>query len=341
MSAPAHPKPAVGHLPESFGIKEGAEEFPLMVVLAVAYACNALCPHCPYTPTNSSIRKNYKGAMFIEPGLFRKIAGECGQYRSLMRLTGGGEPFLHPKMTELIEYAKSVGARIGVINNGSLLTPERADRVLACGTDMIEFSVDAADSATYAVVRKGLKWDTLLRNVDYAMRRRDATASPTRIVVSIVNQKAIEGRIEEVTSFWQARVDNVIVRKYLTWSVNDPGRSADPAPYLEEDTPCPFLFERLNIDTRGRVMVCGYDIAGKTDLGNIRERTIRSIWQGEVFEYYRSKHLAGKGGDIPLCSGCPDWKYRSWTHNYWKVMENAEVSRKNRIVEVVSGGGGE
>ena len=95
--------------------------------------------------------------------------------------------------------------------------------------------------------------------------------------------------------------------------------------------PCPFIFERLNIDSRGNVMVCGYDISGNTSMGNVNTESIRDIWHGEGFAFYRDKHLAGRGKDIALCAGCPDWKYRSWQHNYWKVVQNAEAARERKL----------
>ena len=52
---------------------------------------------------------------------------------------------------------------------------------------------------------------------------------------------------------------------------------------------------------------------------------------GPGFHFYRDKHLSGRGKDIPLCAGCPDWKYRSWDHNYWKVVRNAEASRAAKL----------
>src|SRR4030042_1647517 len=108
----------IQHLPREFKIKEGAEEFPLMVVLSVTYVCNSRCPGCPYT--NSTIRETYKDASFMPADLFKKIADECGKYGAYLRLSGGGEPLLHPQMVDLIEYAKSKGAKIGLITNGSV-----------------------------------------------------------------------------------------------------------------------------------------------------------------------------------------------------------------------------
>jgi len=177
-------------------------------------------------------------------------------------------------------------------------------------------------------VRRGLDWDTLLRNVGRMVALRNRLKSTTKIIASGVNQKGVD--IGAVAKFWEPLVDNFQKRKYLTWSINDPSRSADPAPYLspESRVPCPFLFERLNIDSRGKVMVCGFDIAAVTDMGNIHDKTIKEIWHGDSFRFYREKHLSGKGDEIALCSKCPDWQYRSWKHNYWKLVAHAEAKRQ-------------
>ncbi len=319
-------------------------QFPDMIVVAVAYPCNAHCPNCPYTPGNSDIRLKYGDAQFIPPKLFFKIADECGQagkegwlpggVGSMIRITGGGEPMLHPfGMTKLIEYAKAVGARVYLNSNGSMMQHDDVDRLLACNVDNIEISVDAADPVTYGIVRKGLDWDNLIATLEYMVERRNTTRSQTTIEVSVINQEIVSGKIEAIERFWyDLGVDNVIVRKFLTWgsATNiDPETSADPLAYLDREAglPCPYPFHRLNIDTRGKIEVCGFDIAGRTNMGNVNEQTIREIWTGAMFNWWRAKHRNGEGGDIPLCAECPDWKYRSWEHNYRKALKNAAKRR--------------
>lgn len=319
----------IQHIQQSYGIRPEAQEFPMMCVLSFTYICNAQCPNCPYT--NSKIRSDYKDRPFMNEDTFKIIGDQCGEYGAWIRISGGGEPMLHPKAVELMEYAKRVGAKIGLITNGSRFTEESSIRLLEAQVDMIEFSVDAADPQTYSKVRKGLKWDILLRNVKRMVRLRNKLKSSTKIIASGVNQVDVD--IEKVAQFWEPVVDNFQKRKYLTWDINDPSKSADPTPYLPpgEMIPCPFVFERLNIDSRGKVMVCGFDIAAVTDMGNIHEKTIKEIWHGEGFEYYRQMHLSHRGNEIELCKHCPDWKYRSWKHNYWKIVKNAEQKRKQRF----------
>ncbi|CAO3441346.1 radical SAM/SPASM domain-containing protein [Azospirillum endophyticum] len=307
----------------------------MMLVLTFAFPCNALCPHCPYT--NSEIRKEYRDAPYMPEATFRKIADETGPYGAFLRISGGGEPMLHPQAVPLLVHAKSVGCKIGLITNGSKFDEDSTRALLEAGVDMIEFSVDACDAETYSRVRAGLEWETLVRNVGRMVRLRNELRSPSKIVASAVNQTGVD--VDAVERFWVETmgVDYLIKRKFLTWGVNTEltaVRSADPAAYIEAgEVPCPFIFERLNIDTRGNVMVCGYDISANTSMGNVNSESIRDIWHGEGFRWYRDQHLAGRGADVPLCSGCPDWRYRSWKHNYWKVVDHSEQARLRKLGE--------
>ncbi|MBF0613461.1 MAG: radical SAM protein [Magnetococcales bacterium] len=238
---------------------------------------------------------------------------------------------LHPQAVELLTYARQVGCKVGLISNGSRFDEESSHALLQAGVDMIELSVDACTPEEYAIMRKGLDWQVLLDNARRLLSMRKELASPSRIVASGVNRKGLD--IERVEAFWMQEigVDYFIKRKFLTWGENtrlDAEISADPTPYLDtENVPCPFIFERLNIDSRGTVMVCGYDISARTCMGNVWQQSIQSIWLGEAFNHYRQLHLENRGRELPLCAGCPDWQYRSWWHNYWKVMQEAANNR--------------
>ena len=268
MNQPIAP---VLHGADHYGLRPEASEFPMMLVLSFVYPCNALCPHCPYT--NSNIRKEYRDAPYMPESTFKRIADESGQYGAYLRISGGGEPMLHPQATELLVYAKNVGCKIGLITNGSLFDEANSRALLDAGVDMIEFSVDACDPQTYAVVRKGLEWDALVENSKRMLSLRNARKSSSKIVASAVVQTGVD--IDAVEKYWVDGIgmDYLIKRKFLTWGTNttlDASSSADPAAYLNTDEmPCPFIFERLNIDSRGNVMVRGYDISANTSMGNV------------------------------------------------------------------------
>src|SRR6201987_6396909 len=102
----------IGTSTRKYGLRPAASKFPMMLVLSYVYPCNALCPHCPYT--NSNIRKEYRDAPYMPESTFKKIADEAGRYGAYLRISGGGEPMLHPRATELPIYAKRVGCKIGL-----------------------------------------------------------------------------------------------------------------------------------------------------------------------------------------------------------------------------------
>ncbi len=347
---------------KSYGLRPGAEEFPLMVVMSIIYPCNFGCPMCPYTDGNSEIRKFYgerQGDLFPMP-LWESIARECGQYNAWMRCTGGGEPMLHPQMVNMIEYAKQCNARIWLNTNGSMFGPsvkhrEKLERVIRSQIDLIEFSMDAGDAELYAQLRPprgGLAksaqewWDRQVSNVRAALEMRRKYRAPTRIVVSIIRQEAIEGKLEKAVDFWLHDVgaDEVITRKFLSWDDNTTiplGKSLDRHLYSdlpgEKKEPCVWPFERLNVDTLGRISLCGQDISFRTAelFPNALDRSIKEIWQGDVFNWYRRMHLEGRGAECFPCRGCSAWfaGIRDWEHGWLKVLKNSGDHLKQVLSE--------
>jgi MoaA/NifB/PqqE/SkfB family radical SAM enzyme len=339
-------------LAKPYAIRPGAEEFPLMVVLSIIYPCNLGCPNCPYTDGNSEIRKFYRendGDLFPEK-LWQKIATEAGPYDAWLRCTGGGEPMLHPKMVEMIEFAKEKKCRVWLNTNGTMFGPSaglrtKLERVIAAGIDLIEFSMDAADAETYAIVRPPRggpsadpvkRWQNQVANIKAALEIRKRLKKTTRVVVSIIRQEIIEKKLDAAIEFWTKTVgvDEVITRKFLSWDGNtkiDLGKALDRHLYsklpTEKKEPCVWPFERLNVDTLGRIALCGQDISFTTAklFPNANDVSLREIWQGEMFTWYRKMHLEGKGAEAYPCRGCSAWLagVRDWEHGWLKVLKKS------------------
>ena len=344
-----------------FGLRRGAEEFPLMVVMSIIYPCNFGCPMCPYTDGNSDIRRFYRGhnADLFPVALWQRIADEAGEYGAWMRCTGGGEPMLHPQMVDMIEYAKGRGAHVWLNTNGSMFGPtqtlrSKLARLIIAGIDLVEFSMDAADPATYALLRppRGgpprdpAKWfNEKVDSVRAALALRKTHRAATRVVVSIIRQEAIEGKLDAAIRFWteDVGVDEVITRKFLSWddNTNIPlGGALDKHLYAdlpaERKDPCVWPFERLNVDTMGRIALCGQDISFRTAelFPTVWEKSVKEIWQSEQFNWYRQMHLDGRGSECFPCRGCSAWLagVRDWHHGWLRVLKRSG----DRLQEVMS-----
>jgi len=346
---------------KEYGLRKGAEEYPLMLILSMIYPCNFGCPNCPYTDGNSEIRRFYKernGDLFPEK-LWNKIAEESGKYGAWLRCTGGGEPMLHPQMTQMVEFAKEKGARVWMNTNGSMFGPtpflrKRLERIIKANIDLIEFSMDAGDPDTYAKLRPPRKgpprnpqkwWDNHVNNVRAALELRKQFKSTTRIVVSMILQKELTATLDDALDFWlkDVGVDDVITRKFLTWDDNteisfEPSLNSHLYADLETEKkePCVWPFERLNIDTLGRIALCGQDIGFRThDLfPSVWDTSIKDIWLGEKFNWYRKMHLDNRGSECWPCRGCSAWKagIRDWDHGWLKVLKTSG----ERLQEIMS-----
>ncbi len=316
-------KNAIEHTLPQYGFPPNAEHFPLMVVLSFVYICNAKCPNCPYN--NSEVRDDYKDAIFMSEEVFKRIADQCGEHKALIRFSGG-EPMLHPKAVDYVLYARQQGARVGLISNGSCYDEEKLRKIIGSGVDTLEFSVDAGDAETYSWARAGLNWEKLNQNIATAMELREKLNSPTRILASIINQENVD--VEAAQAYWTPRVDKVQVRKFLTWGYNK-DKSGDSTPYLspEEHIPCPIPFDRLYFNSRGDATLCIEDIGFTERFANIMDRSIADIWRGPELTALREAHLKRQGHTVRLCSNCTDWRFRSWQHNYWKMLKEIDAKR--------------
>jgi radical SAM protein with 4Fe4S-binding SPASM domain len=292
-----------------------------MVVCGMSFVCNARCIHCPNAATGFTA--TLKGPdRFMKWPTLRKLADECARYtRCLVRVSSAGEILTHPEAIEMIEYILrvKVDKNVALTTNGSLLTGDRSLRLLKAGIRAIEISADAATKGLYETIRRGLSFDMVLRNIEELVRQRDEGKFNTRIMVSVIEQEANEEHLDSIVQFWKKKVDDVLVRKLLSFKGVVP-RSKRYAAYLTEDVPCPFLWERVFVDASGNVRACVSDLYNESSLGNIVDSTIAELWQSETLNRWRHFHLRGQRALVPVCKGCVDLEYRSWTYNYFAAL---------------------
>ncbi len=315
----------IKHTPEQFGFRnKEAERFPEMVVVAMSFICNARCVHCPNAATNFEATLKGKNRL-MSWEVLKEITHQCASHPTLMRISSFGEILMHPDAAEMMIYMleQKPDGHIALTTNGSLLTKEKSESMLAKGIKSVEFSVDAASKAVYEKIRRGLNWETTLKNIEDCVRIRDTYGYDTRIMASVIEQPDNEEDIERIFSFWKERVDKVLIRKLLSFK-GVVKREKKYEEYMREDTPCPFLWERVVIDPAGNVRGCVSDLNAELVIGNIMETPLEEIWHSELMEEYREKHLAGRRKECPLCRDCVDVQYRSWNYNYFYALDENE-----------------
>ena len=78
---------------------------------------------------------------------------------------GLGEPLVHPDIIEMVAQAKTLGATVELITNGTLLTKPLSKQLIEAGLDMLWVSLDGATPESYADVRLGAALPEVLSNL--------------------------------------------------------------------------------------------------------------------------------------------------------------------------------
>jgi MoaA/NifB/PqqE/SkfB family radical SAM enzyme len=96
--------------------------------------------------------------------LFTRIVDQApGVKRAVLH--GVGEPMLVAELPRMIRYLKARGVYVLFNTNGTLLREKRFRELIECGLDELRVSLDAADAATYALVRGRPFFDRIVRDV--------------------------------------------------------------------------------------------------------------------------------------------------------------------------------
>ena len=123
--------------------------FPLHLDIESTNTCNLNCPMC-----GRNWMKERLG--FIDFGLYKKIINQAAKYHlPSVKLNYRGEPLLHPKISEMVRYAKEKGIlEVQFNTNGLLLNEKKAKELIEAGLDRIIFSFDGATKKTYEKIRR-------------------------------------------------------------------------------------------------------------------------------------------------------------------------------------------
>jgi MoaA/NifB/PqqE/SkfB family radical SAM enzyme len=270
--------------------RDRAPRLPDIVQIESTNLCNAKCVFCPRDEMH-----RLQGVMDME--LYRKVVDECAALGiTHVRMHNYGEPFLDRRLIEKVRYAKTRGiAEVGMISNGSLITPDVAQGLIDAGLDAINISVDASGKETFERTRVNLDYDEVIDNIRTLVRlRREAGRTRPKLILSFVRQdnSADEQAFMEA---WRGVADKIHVTDLHNWAGTLHSRSAVAYP-------CYRLWLTFTVLWDGRVSLCCADFDGRHVLGDLRTSTIREIWNAPTYRAVRRQHLESGGPEI--CRSC-------------------------------------
>jgi radical SAM protein with 4Fe4S-binding SPASM domain len=115
--------------------KSAAERRPV-VVWNITRRCNLSCLHC-YSDSASC---HYDGE--LDDAQCRTVLEDLAAFGVPAVLLSGGEPLLRPRLFDLAGYARSLGLRLTLSTNGTLISPHAAARIKHIGFSYVGISLD-------------------------------------------------------------------------------------------------------------------------------------------------------------------------------------------------------
>lgn len=274
-------------------------DFPIHLGIESASLCNLRCTMC--FQSDPSFRRDKGNFGLMDFDLYRRIIDE-GAAKGLcsVKLSIRGEPLLHPRLPDMVAYARKSRLLDVMLNtNATLLTEDKARALLDAEPHLIVFSVDADTKRTFESIRVGADFEAVVGNVErfLQIRAKDYPGSITRARVQMTVVPEAEGEIPAVRRRWAGLADQVAIKRVVL-------RQADGDAATPGDWGCRVLWQRLDVHYDGGVWLCDNDYHGKCPLGDVRRDSLESIWHSGRMASLRALHAAGRRTEIAPCRRC-------------------------------------
>lgn len=118
---------------------------PLYVKMKVFYGCNLKCEMCNHW------RETREPP--VPADRFGEIIAELGEMGTKKIHLSGGEPMLRPQIPEFVELASSLGIKVTMTTNGTLVDKVKAKRLVEGGLRGVNISIDSPNRKMHERIR--------------------------------------------------------------------------------------------------------------------------------------------------------------------------------------------
>jgi radical SAM protein with 4Fe4S-binding SPASM domain len=290
---------------------------PLSLNFEPTTSCNLRCPECP-----SGLRSFSRPTGMLEQKFFQKTIDEL--YDKLIYLTFyfQGEPYLNPNFLDMVKYASQKKIFTFTSTNAHYLNDENAKRTVESGLDKLIISIDGTTQEVYEQYRVGGNLDKVIEGTKNILKwKRQLKIKTPYIVFQFLVVKPNEHQMDDAKrltkelgvdeiKFKTAQVynyengnelipDNIAYSRYK--------KKADGTYSIKNKllNQCWRMWSGCVITWDGLVVPCCFDKDAQHRLGNLKETSLKEVWQSEGYNNFRSSILNSRK-EIDICSNCTE-----------------------------------
>jgi MoaA/NifB/PqqE/SkfB family radical SAM enzyme len=129
--------------------------------IALSEYCNLKCQMC----------RRPSEALFMDAERCKRVMSEAARVGVEYVSFSGGEPFVHPKILELLEHAFTLGVKVQMVSNGTLIREKHLD--LLSKLDCLTISVDGTEAAHDHIRKKQGTYQRTLKTIRLLAEKSD------------------------------------------------------------------------------------------------------------------------------------------------------------------------
>jgi MoaA/NifB/PqqE/SkfB family radical SAM enzyme len=287
---------------------------PVHVSIEPTNACNARCPVCE---TGKGDMQRKSG--FLDEHLYKSFIDEVAPTTAVLLYYFMGEPFMHRSSYDLIRYAREKGIYVETCTNGDFVDPEG---VIYSDINKISFQIGGMDNETHQRYRVRTRLDRAVANLERLIELRNKHPdSAVEVEVVFIVMRHNEHQVEDFLD-WAKKIGvhrasiidpcarNMLEahaylpknRKYWYYDEEAFERGI-LKPKKLPDNECVWIWNSIQLNWDGTAVPCCRDPNGKFPLGNVFERGLKGVFNGEAATSFRSR-LLKEQGEISICKLC-------------------------------------
>lgn len=288
---------------------------PMSVSIEPTTSCNLRCPECP-----SGLRSFTRPTGMLRSELFMNVIDQLAPTLNYLTFYFQGEPYLHPKFLEMVQYASSRGIYTATSTNGHYLSDENARATVESGLDRLIISIDGTTQETYESYRIGGNLDKVLegaaRIIHYKKKLR---AHSPHVIFQFLVVRPNEHQIEEMRALAQKiGADQLVLKtaqiynfengsdlipenqRFARYRRKSDGTYEIKSKFLNE---CWRMWQGCVITWDGKILPCCFDKDGNYAMGDIQKTSFHDIWFGKQYNDFRATLLRSRS-EIEMCRNC-------------------------------------
>lgn len=287
---------------------------PFVVHIETHNVCNFKCKFC--TEANDELYRKYdikRG--FMSYDVFCKVIDDMKEFPTKVKglyLYLGGEPLLHKDMPKMIKYAKdsNIAEEIIIFSNGSLLTPELSDKLIAAGLDKIQFSIEGTSSEKYKQITGiDVDYNKLIQNIEYFYNHKRQCKVYAKILDTNLTenekQKFVNDFQNICDSYYMETLLDVTPHEDMDTSLGNGKTYTQEGKTIVEKQVCTPPFYVMLVRWDGSVSPCGCgDWRRNCSVGNVKDQSMVEIWNSKEWNEFRKVQLRKQRDKIDICKGC-------------------------------------